>query len=247
MLVMPLCSLGLLLGLMGLVRGRLLGKPLLLSAVAAALGSATLLVAWLSPGALGPTFEGWRESSSVNNGPIFVVPLPGQSLARTPRDPNWVDASRAALQQGVVRLEVVRVWVGPLRPATAADQAEPRDDCLFVRLRVHRVEGAREFAADPLGPPPRRDPKYQPTLVDEAGTALAPRNVPGGGERITSASGFPVMVSEERFGFELPSPESGSLRLAIPAAAWGGKGMFRFTIPGTMIQREPREHARGAP
>jgi hypothetical protein len=51
------------------------------------------------------------------------------------------------------------------------------------------------------------------------------------------SSVFPVDFQDRVLVFEAPTrPED--LRLELAAEAWGGKGAFRFSIPGSMIHDE---------
>jgi hypothetical protein len=45
---------------------------------------------------------------------------------------------------------------------------------------------------------------------------------------------FPGKAVEDVLVFPAPAGV-GPLRLELPAAAWGGQGVFRFTIPASML------------
>jgi hypothetical protein len=160
-----------------------------------------------------------------------------------------VDASRAALQQSGLRVQVVGASVGPAEPRATLHKRTPNKKgaaaALFIRLRARRVEDARAFAADPLRQPDRPDEAHHPTLTDNTGKVYRQRPVPSAPEGVGKSSRFPVTVVEEVFAFEAPPPGVESLRLEVPAAAWGGSGAFRFTIPAAIIERQPPAPARG--
>jgi hypothetical protein len=245
-----LTGLGLLVGLAAVVLARASGGARLVLPVAgAAVNGAALLTALLLPGLLGPAYRVWRERDPVDPAVIRVVPLPGRPAGDGPEVPDWVDASRAALQQSGLRVQVVGASVGPAEARATPPKKTPNKkgtaaEALFIRLRARRVEDARAFAADLLRQPERPGEAHPPTLTDNTGKVYRRRPAPSAPEGVGKSSRFPVTVVEEVFAFEAPPPGVGPLRLEVPAAAWGGSGAFRFTIPAAMIGRQPPGPAR---
>jgi hypothetical protein len=47
----------------------------------------------------------------------------------------------------------------------------------------------------------------------------------------------PFKDTDDVLEFEVPRPGAESLRLELPAGAFGGNGLLRFRIPGQMIGR----------
>ncbi len=240
-LVVPLSLLGLLAGLVAVLLARASGRSRLLFPVAGAVvAGGVIFTALTLPGLLGPAFQASRARDPVDPTALRVVPFPGQGTTGDLGGPEWVDASRASLQQGRVRLQVVRAWVAPAEaPAAPPKQVAP-EEVLLLRLRAHLVEDARAFAADPLAPP-AGGTSYRPSLTDDTGKVYAARTIPDGeaAEDVNPSSIFPVAVVENVFAFEPASPTVRYLRLEVPAGVWGASGAFRFTIPAAMILRDP--------
>ena len=226
-LVVPVSGLGLLVGGLALVLARASDEPQPLFPVAGTLVSAAvLLVALGSPGWLGPTYADWR-APAPDVMAVRVLPLPGQGgEARSAEPGEWVDASRAGVQQGRVRVQVAGAAVGP-RDGGA-------EDVLTVRLRVQEDAGAlalrwRDRAAP--GPPAPRA-----TITDPTGWAYPMKDVQTAGPPPDPTAAFPLpTVTEVAFVFAPPTAAVEQLKLEVPAAAWGGTGTFRFVIPRGMF------------
>jgi hypothetical protein len=234
--VVPLALVGLLTGGAAVVRARASDRArLLFTAAGAATGGAVLGAALLCPGLLGPSYRAFREQTTDDPAAIHVVPLPGSPASVAAESPDWVDASRAALRQNGLSLQVVDAWVGPRTPAAGAPNTAPREECLFISLRVQQVRDPTA-GGPPGSPPPPRDTAHAPTLTDDTGQAYQPRKGPERDQGFT-ARGMPVTVRDEVLAFEPPPAGREYLRLEVPAAGWGRPGAFRFTIPGTMIRR----------
>jgi hypothetical protein len=244
--VVPLAALTLLTGLAGLLLALARERSRLLFPIAgSAMGGAIVGVALLFPGLLGPAYRAFRERDARSPTAIRAVPLPGHSAGDQPEAADWVDASRAALQQNRLRVQVAGASVGPLEARPARNIKAKPEEGLFIRLRVHQAEGGAEFAAAPRGADgPAERP--QPTLTDNTGKVYAPRAAPEGAEGVDQSVRFPVTVLDEIFVFEPPPPGLEFLRLEVPVAAWGGTGTFRFTIPADMIVR-PAARAGAGP
>jgi hypothetical protein len=148
--------------------------------------------------------------------------------------PEWVDASRAALAQGALRIEVMGVTVAPvaLRNSSGKPTYTP-EKYLNVRLRIYRTksggirtEGARPVLTDPTGRVYSRPALDLPANAIAAGESLPP-------------------MLDEVFVFEAPSADSPFLHLEIPSEPWGGLGTFRFALPKEMMwidnSRGPRD------
>jgi hypothetical protein len=237
-LVLPLGAAAVILGLAGFLLAPVNAR-VWLPAVATALGIGVSGAAFFFPALLGPTYRAAREFGRVDPTAIRIIPLAGD-VGTT--DPEWVDASRAALEQGRVRVEVVWAAVGTDKAKSAVPKKGAPAELLFVRVRTRRVERPGEFAkrADRSG---TRLEKPRPRLTDAAGKVYEPREVvePAADTRKSDKrrSGlFPVTVQEEEFVFQSPPAGSASMRLELPAETWGGTGTFRFTIPSSMIRHE---------
>jgi hypothetical protein len=243
-LVLPLGGLGLLGGLAAIVLARRVKKPRILLPMCGCAASAILLfVALISPGMLGPTYARWRQPSGATSPGMRAIPLAGAALATAP--PEWADASKYALQRGDLRLEVVKVSLGP--PLGAQDQKHdpPPKGVLLIRLRVKRTQLAelkdRERSCF------ERSDERPPTLVDDAGRSyeLQDNRVFGPAGANHRSSLFPVSAVEEVLVFEPPPAGVQFLKLELPGVEWVGGGVFRFTIPAAMIARDAQPSDAG--
>jgi hypothetical protein len=245
--VLPLAALALLTGLAGLLLALARGRSRLLFPVTGSvMGVAVVGVALLVPGLLGPAYRAFRERDRRDPAVIRAVPLPGRPAGEQPETADWVDASRAALQQNRLRVQVAGASVSAVRARGAANKKSRPEEVLFIRLRVHQAEGGPEFVAGPRGPAgPGERP--QPTLTDNTGKVYAPRAAPEAAEGENKSVRFPLTVLDEVFVFEAPPPGLEFLRLEVPVAAWGGSGTFRFTIPAAMVVRPAARAGVGAP
>src|SRR5262249_16830781 len=149
------------------------------------------------------------------------------------------DASRAVLERNRLRVEVLSAAVGPVEVRGHGNQIQlSKEHYLTIWLRVQRVRDGKEFAADVRGP--RDVPVGRPRLrlTDAAGREFAAQDLDlavttAGSERRSAV--FPVSVIDDVAVFEPPPPGVDALRLEVPADAWGGTGVFRFTIPRSMF------------
>lgn len=238
--VVPFSVAAVFVGLLGLLRvlSRRNGRVLFPAAGTAA-GAAVLLTAWLAPGVLGPTYRASRVHDLTESAATRVVPLLEGSFDAGPRDPDWVDASKAALQQGSVRVQVSGVSVGPVNAESARLNRQLPARCLFIHLRVHQVELAADFAARAHQAQPADAPlRPRPRLTDNTGKHYSLLEVADPAHRqAVRSSVFPVSFQSEVFAFDVPAAGVEYLRLEVPADAWGGKSAFRFTIPAAMIRQ----------
>jgi len=232
--VMPLSAAGLLLGLVAvlLAKGR---SRLLFPVTATTAGGVVLLVAVLFPSILGPVYVASRAKEIVDPAAIRAVPLAGNSPLVGPLDPEWVDASGAALQQGPLQVQVLSASV---RPKSSSVKTRPPAENLCIRLRTHQAEAASEFAAKRSQKPGRHVDQLRPTLRDNTGRVYQSRDVQevAAVENQRKSALFPVSLQDEVLVFEAPNSGVEYLRLEVPAEVWGGRGAFRFTIPSSMIE-----------
>jgi hypothetical protein len=197
-----------------------------------------LLAALRFPTILGPVYLASRGREAVDNTVIRVVPLAGSLHGAASGDPEWVDASQAALQQGPMRVQVISVSVHPLKTKSSPTKTIVTGEYLFIRLRTHQAETAGEFAAKRAQQLGRHLEQLLPTLRDKTGKVYQPRDVQelAAVESQRKSALFPVSFLDEVLVFEAPPNDVDYLRLEVAAEAWGGKGVFRFTIPGSMIE-----------
>jgi hypothetical protein len=237
--VLPLGAAALILGQTGLLRALALRRSrLLFSFGGISLGAVIVCAASLSPDLLGPVFVASRAKDLIDPAAIRAVPLPDKPGTAAPESPDWVDASRAALQQGGINVQVVSASIRRVGSKAATNKV-PSGDYHFVRLRTQQVEAAGDPAAKRQPSPAVSFENADPRLTDGAGKVYRLFDVQDiealPNERRSSV--FPVAFQEHVLVFEAPTrPED--LRLELPAKAWGGAGAFRFTIPGSMSHDE---------
>jgi len=239
--VVPLSSAGLLLGLLGLLLVLAHGKfRLLFPALGTVVAGAILVPALLFPNLLGPVYHASREKDTLDPTAIRVIPLKAGDKRNLPDDPDWVDATRAALQQGRLRIQVLSAALHQIEEEFAEAKNIPRRKYLFIRIRTQQTEAA---SAVPGKGPAASGPRGQEPLTrlkDSSGKVYRQRvvyEVPAKPNARSSAS-FPVHFQDEVFLFDAPGAGLKYLRLEVPLKSWGGEGVFRFTIPAAMIRDE---------
>jgi hypothetical protein len=245
--VPPVSALALLGALAGLARALVGGRfRLLVPAVAAVVAAGVLVAALRSPDLLGPTYALSRPHETPRPDAIQALPLAGGD---TDANADWPDAGKTALVQGGLQVRVVAASVGRVEVLRGGRKKLSAAKYLVVRLRVQQVAGGGEFDPARGSPPPTREAAPRPVLTDDAGKVYPPQDVldSDAAADVRRSSVFPVAVVEQAFAFEPPPAAAKYLRLEVSAAAWGGSGTFRFTIPRALIQTAPAAPARAAP
>jgi hypothetical protein len=239
--VLPLSGLALLAGITALVRTLRSGRSRLTFPTAGVAVAGTVVLAALAfPEVLGSTYRGFRERRSTDAAVIRRLPLHGKAGRPGGADSAWADASRTALQQGPVTVQVDEVAVTPLRGVPAPNQEGKGGVYLVVRLSVRLEPRASESAAEPLDDAAALQEKYRPKVWDVAGKVYELLTVQTG-DSAEKDRGVSPGVSSRVLVFEAPAASVPGFRLEVPAAAWGGSGAFRFGIPGSMIRRKTGE------
>ncbi len=238
-LAKPLSALGLVLALGGgLLPGLWRQTSVTLPLVVAGLCLAALL------------FVGrWPRLSEPPPRPVTIpIGKAGMVANESYRAGDWVDASKSALRQNDLRVEILSVQVGGV-PMQDSKQKEAKPTCsrdkhLIITLRVS-YEGAlyRQFTYDPWSNRKDSPSKHPPTLTDNTGETYTqeafdpgPLQIVGRGDKNFLTPGYQV---KEVLIYPPPSGKPESLRLELPAAVFGLKGTFRFQIPRDMIQESP--------
>ena len=169
---------------------------------------------------------------------IRAMPLPGSAETMGPADAAWVDASRAALQQGPMQVQVLSASIPSVKTKSSPTKTVAPPEHLYIRLRTHHAEAAGEFTTTRTQGPSHSSERTRPTLKDNTGRVYQPRDIQevAAADNKRKSALFPVSVHDEVLVFEAPPSGVESLHLELPAEAWGRKGAFRFTIPGSMIE-----------
>jgi hypothetical protein len=245
-LVIPLAAAGVILG--GVVLFLLFGRlghwvewavPALVSGGSAVI----LLLALFAPGTLSPQYDVSQQKSTFDPEAIEVVPAGGELI-----DPQTLgsvgegaDASRAALQQGPVRVRVTGVTLGPLELDTAKPTTT-KERYAIVGLQIQHVGhgGAVSFVAWGSAVP-RSTPDVKLTRGGKAigQVDLGAKAIRGKlyHEHALPPSG--VLTTKVVFDPYTGPPEP--LTLELPAEAWGKAGVFRFRIPASMVPAGPKK------
>jgi hypothetical protein len=220
-LVRPLAGVGVTLGLVAVVTSGLSGRRLLLPVALTAISVALFVVSFAAPGVLGPTYTRSRESGP-DAAEVQVVPHLPFAADVGLRSAEWVDASKAALQQGGTKVEIVEVRI----------ERTPLDGqySLMVRVRLQQQTAI-------ITSPGWKD-EAQATLRDAAGNVHERRSASTpAGKAASQQVGVGVSVSDKVLAFIVPAGARGPFRLELTGAAWGGAGTFKFEIPSTMVKR----------
>lgn len=184
-------------------------------------------------------FFGWPGPSRDRQ--LWLVPGPGQYKGPgqgepRPIDPSeWVDASFNSVRQGDARVRLAGVSVG--RPRLKNGQTGTTR-LLMVWTRVDHTgnRGRLDFRAWPGSEPGGGRPTA--VLTDHLGNRYTARTL-GPGEELdgheAGASLVPRGYAHAALLFDPPSAAVPHLKLELPAEAVGGRGVFRFQIPWSMI------------
>jgi hypothetical protein len=235
--VIPLSGAALLAGTIALVRAVRSGRSrLTFPGASVVLAGAVLVTAMACPGLLGPAYLGFREQRATDPTAIRRIPLPGRDAGADTEDPEWADASRTALQQGQVTLQVDAVTVARMRLEPAPNRTGKEGVFLVIRLRVRQVSQPAAIAKTRDDTTALKE-KYRPTMADANGKIYELLEVQTGGAAEKTGVQSAFGLSSRELVFEAPPVGVRALRLEVPAAAWGGRGIFRFRIPGPMIRR----------
>jgi hypothetical protein len=219
----PLCAVGVVAGLAGAVIDDGTNRSRRIPAASAGI-CGLLLLAVLLPG-IGSALGFGRPRGAVDPGARRVVPLTGDTLDPAAEQEGWIDASRAAVQQGKVGIQVVRAVLSPV----GARQT------LVINVRVQNILTNDEPLLDGKAADPQLAGSWQATLTDDLGRPC----------QLISAAGQSGTIPE--LTFEPPPTGFRFLHLELPAAQWGGTGSFRFKIPATMVRSGPAIDRRGPP
>jgi hypothetical protein len=229
-LVVILGSIALVLGFAGIYLALTRGQFRLAFPIAGtAAGGGILLAGLMFPELLGSVYLASRAKDTIDPTAIRVVSLANARGSAESASPDWVDATACALQQGRLRIQIVSVAIRPMKEGASPAQKLPPGRYLFIRLRIHQAEGADKAPEKPAL-----------RLTDPSGKVYAQQDVREVAAAPTGrkVSPFRAHFNDEVFAFVTPPPGLEYLRLEVPVESWGGKGVFRFTIPRRMIGEE---------
>jgi hypothetical protein len=236
-LTRPVAGLGLVLGLVGTAVAAA-GRPvrMVVPALGAVMSGVVLVVALAFPDLLGPRYEASREKSTFDASAVRVIPL--QLTARGTdglESEGYADASRAAVQQGNIRVRVIGATVAPVQVVDSVKRYTKRP-YLAVTVQVQHLGTGSPVRLVHWGTTGER------TVPDAAATSngkkLAPADLDGEVPFGVSYGQdlFPGRSASDLLLFAAPGPGA-SVRLELPAEMWGGRGAFRFQLPDSMISQ----------
>jgi hypothetical protein len=239
---MPLCALGLLVGAVAVYQAAHAKPQRRVLPIAGASASALILiVAWLTPQWLGPVFNASRQRVDFSPETIVAVPLRLGLEAESLEADGWTDASRAALQQDSVRVQVAAVSVGPVK--FAAPKGMSKENYVAVSLAIQHLGHGQSVTYIHWGAPGMQETP-QPTLM-QAGRKLEHRvfesDVVAGQVR-QGQTLYPGKGIGDVLLFDGSATPGEPLRLELPAAVWGGRGALKFAIPAAMVKQAPNKN-----
>ena len=230
-LTKPLSAAGLVLGLLaGAAAAR--QKPLSLTCPLAV--SALCLTVLLFAGS-------WPALHSPPQSPAVAIPFrQGGMVANQPiGEDDWVDASVNSVQRNDLRVQILSVRVGAVELRSGGHKAFSPDRYLAIRLRVsyHGID-FQQLPYEPWSDRAGSPSKHPPTLIDDRERTYPQKafdrawTLAGRADRGALTPGRGI---NEVLIFAAPGADVEYLRLALPAAAFGAAGEFRFQIPRSML------------
>jgi hypothetical protein len=232
LLTLPLCGIGLLLALLGLLAADPRRSGYLLPAVGLLVNGPILVYAVFGMGLL--TRAPRADEAARDAARPAVVPLGSRAgSAFTPAgDAEWIDAASGAVQLGDARVRVRAVEVGPVEFKDGPRKRVSKEKYLQITLRLNNVGVAQKLTYTSwAGANPA-------TLRDQAGRVCRARTFAQGLEvvgHVPKATLAPGKFTDDVLVFEPPAAGVEYLRLELPAAAFGGNGALRLQIPRSMI------------
>ena len=176
--------------------------------------------------------------AGARNG-VAATPREPAVNSRQKPEPQWANA-RDAVQQGDVRVKVTSVKVDFAEVESFRDASKSEDKLLLIGLHVDNLSDAKKlnfrgFAGSQFD----FSGDSRPMLEDNLGNVY--KRINFGVDRIIgqvqSESVYPGKSVDDLLVFEVPVDKAKSLRLELPASAFGGEGKLRIEIPAEMIER----------
>jgi hypothetical protein len=184
----------------------------------------------------------WRRAPLPPPPAMVVIPHDESGLlpSRGLQEGEWVDAADNDVRRQDVRLRIVSATVGTVELRRGEERPiASKTKHLILKLLVSlEGERARSLPYEPWANTKQSPSKHPATLTDNKDQSYPqdtfdPLKVPGRGEKIVSVVGAQI---REVLVYPAAAAEAESLRLELPASAYGLEGTFRFEIPHRMIQ-----------
>jgi hypothetical protein len=195
------------------------------------------------PGLVVLLFVGsWPEGSPPPPPPLVSISLKeGGLVPHTPiSEEDWVSAATHAIRKKDVRVQVLSAKIGAVEVEYGGKKVSSREKFLILTLGVglEAVDFQQipyETWADQLNQPSKNPPALTDNLnqtYPQKKLALD-RKIVARDVRGQLTPGRPV---REVLLFPVPSAKMETLRLQLPASAFGDTGEIRFEIPRSMIE-----------
>jgi hypothetical protein len=155
-----------------------------------------------------------------------------------PKESEWVDASKDAIQQGGVRVRIAGVAVKQVELKDANSHRRSGERSLILRFRLSNAGADRLIKYQSWGPSARADESREPKLTDDRGRQYRRRNTAPGWSVVgqVPAASLPLAKwVDDVLVFEPPPANVQYLRLELPCAAFGASGTLQLEIPRAMI------------
>jgi hypothetical protein len=230
MVTIPLSAFGLLLGVVGLrtAAARRSGPVFPSAGLAVSLPVLILAICW--PSLLGRNSLVTEEALPIR-GLVMRPPADsGRSEQVVMGSPDWVDASRSAVQQGDVR---VRVTTASMQLPEIKGRPAGKEKYLILNIQIDNRATDRQIDYASWG-------EAGATLRDNLGKphrlkSVSSADVVG---HVRRASVLPGKSVSDVLIFDLPPPNISYLHLELAGSAVGGGVGFRFEIPWAMIRHK---------
>ncbi|HVT30777.1 MAG TPA: hypothetical protein VHE81_22415 [Lacipirellulaceae bacterium] len=170
-----------------------------------------------------------------------VIPFPCRKSFRwvSSDSPNWIDAATTAALQGEVAVCIVSATTERLDLTRGGTTSSSKDDNLVIHLEVELVGSGKAIDFAGWGSANFGDARHRPELKDDANYVYELRQLVPGTKVVDherSKSLYPQLYADDYLIYEPPRSKVESLRLELPASAFGGIGTLHFQIPKSMIE-----------
>jgi len=176
-------------------------------------------------------------------------PEPDTPAATAPDEDTWSDASTSSVTRGDVTVKITAAETGrpTLVRSGTGQRAWPKGDYLVIRLRLQSTNADKKLPYTSWSA--RAPANATMNLVDNTGTPYLVKSFAGmeAEGQVSGGKGsiYPDQPTEDVLIFERPLKTAKFLRLELPAAAFGEKGLLRFEIPMTMVVAMAEPEKRG--
>jgi hypothetical protein len=156
-------------------------------------------------------------------------------------EPEWADASKGAVRQGDLQVQITLVTIGQVPLKTITGNSKSKDNLLMVKLELLNMNPTKKVEYHSWSGKDISFDRDFATLKDNFDNSYKRISFGLGSYPVgaveRSESIYPNKSVTDVLVFELPLDTIEYLRLELPAKNFGGTGMLRLQIPKAMIQR----------